>query len=104
MNIKGVGSPQVNDIKSRENLQKTEKVDVDAGKNAAAPEKSGDSGDKVVLSSQAQNIRKVEQQLAKLPDVDNERVEKIKKALDDGSYQINSRSVAEKLLNFEQDF
>ncbi|WP_094706935.1 flagellar biosynthesis anti-sigma factor FlgM [Hahella sp. CCB-MM4] len=104
MNIKGVGSPPVNDLKARESLKNAEKPadnPQQAKTDAPAATKSGET---VQLSSEAQGIRKVEQELAKLPDVDNERVAKIKQALEDGSYNINPRSVAEKLLGLDQEF
>ncbi len=102
MNIKGVGSPQVTDLKARENQ-----------KNAEAPPKSdvrentpntAKPGESVQLSAQAKDIQALEKSLAQQPVVDQERVEKLKQAIADGSYQVNSRSVAEKLLGLEQDF
>ena len=104
MNIKGVGSPPVNDLKSREGLKNADKAVEKTSQGVTEASVKTNSGETVQLSSEAQGIRKIEQELAKLPEVDNERVARIKQALNDGSYQVNSRSVAEKLLGFEQDF
>jgi len=105
MNIKGIDSPPVNDLKSREDLKKSADKPVEKPSQAVTePPVRTHSGDTVQLSSEALGIRKTEQELAKLPEVDGDHVARIKQALDDGSYQVNSRSVAEKLLGFEQDF
>lgn len=103
MNIKGVGSPPVNEVKNRENPKNTEKPAQEPAKQpTVAP--ATRQGESVQLSSEAQGIRKLEQELAKQPEVDSDRVARIKEALDNGSYQVNSRAVAEKLLGFEENF
>ncbi len=104
MNIKGVGSPPVNDLKSREGLKNTDKPAEQSPPRSGEVPAATNPGETVRLSSEAQGIRKIEQELANLPEADGDRVAKVKQALEDGSYKVNSRSVAEKLLGFEQDF
>jgi negative regulator of flagellin synthesis FlgM len=102
MNIKGVTSLPVNELKTQENKQKHQLPVQSATKEATAnPEKPGES---LQLSNEAQDIRKLEQNLAKLPEVNQERVDEIKQAIANGEYEIDSRNVAEKLLGLEQDF
>ncbi len=64
---------------------------------------SGEAGtdDRVSLTSTATALQQVEEQLAKLPDVDSKRVEAIKQAIENGSFEIDSNQVAEKLVAFD---
>jgi len=60
------------------------------------------TADTVSLTDTSAQLRSIENSLASLPVVDTQRVEAIKLAIADGSYQIDAESVADKLINFEQ--
>lgn len=58
--------------------------------------------DTVSLTDTAARLRELENSLAKLPVVDSQRVEDLQRAIENGSYEVDARRTAEKLLGFEQ--
>ena len=71
-----------------------------SGESAAAPSSTG-AGDTVKLSSTAQALIRSEASVDTTPDVDTERVAKLKADIESGSYQFDSRRVAEGMLRYE---
>ncbi|MEH6470268.1 MAG: flagellar biosynthesis anti-sigma factor FlgM [Halopseudomonas sp.] len=55
----------------------------------------------VKLSSEAQMLNKLEEQVAQLPDTDESRIASIKQAVEDGSYSIDPERIASKLTSLE---
>jgi negative regulator of flagellin synthesis FlgM len=60
---------------------------------------SAASGDSVVLSSEAQTLNRLEAQINASPEVDAARVAAIKEAIANGSFEINSERIAERMLD-----
>lgn len=57
--------------------------------------------DSVSLSSEAQSLARLEAALKDSPDIDHDKVERIKQALTEGRYSVDSHSIAEKMLDRE---
>ena len=55
----------------------------------------------VKLSNQAQQLQAIEERLRELPEVDSARVDQIKQAIADGSYQPDNNRIADKLIALE---
>lgn len=68
---------------------------------AASRREDASSTDTVNLTDTAQRLRELERSVAGLPVVDAQRVEAVKKALADGTYQVRPERVADKLVGFE---
>ncbi|WP_166263667.1 flagellar biosynthesis anti-sigma factor FlgM [Marinobacter caseinilyticus] len=99
VDLNGIGRGQVNTQKTS-----TEKSPAQSTQQAA-PEPSkaqATRGDSVSLSSQAKNLKQLEQGLDSFPEMDDERIEAIKAALADGSYKIDAEKLAQKMLDMDQ--
>jgi len=78
------------------------KVNADTAKPAASGLANG--SDKVVLSPQAKAFGKLAANVEKAPEIDNEKVAEIKKAIAEGSFEVNAERIAEKMLNSDSLF
>ena len=80
---------------------------VDANKSGAPAQTDANSAkartDQVSFSSQAQGLKQLEEGVKRMPEVNQERVARIKAALADGAYQIDNQKLAGKLLSFEEE-
>jgi negative regulator of flagellin synthesis FlgM len=59
--------------------------------------------DTVSLTDTASRLRQMENTLARLPVVDSQRVESIRKALADGTFELDPERVARKMMAFERE-
>ncbi|WP_409524957.1 flagellar biosynthesis anti-sigma factor FlgM [Nitrincola sp. MINF-07-Sa-05] len=79
-------------------------------RNSPVAEKSENStlnqpaSDTVKLSDAAQALQEAGKRLDTAPDVDAERIASIKAAIADGSYQVDSGRIANKMLQFDKLF
>lgn len=70
---------------------------------SAPPAKPADS-DSVSLSVKAQTMGRLEAQIADASEVDEDKVAAIKAAISEGRYQVDSRTIAERMLNQDNLF
>ncbi|MCP5144825.1 MAG: flagellar biosynthesis anti-sigma factor FlgM [Gammaproteobacteria bacterium] len=94
--VNGPGSGPIRGIKS----QTTSATGPNNGGAAAATGKAG-SSDVVTITDLASRIRDLVQSVESLPHVDQQRVAEIRQQIADGSYEVDPRATAEKLLEFE---
>lgn len=64
--------------------------------------KSAEGNDSIVITAMAQRIKKAFEASASVTIIDIDRVAAVKKALADGSYQVNAERIAEKMIEYEK--
>ena len=69
---------------------------------AAAPAGTAQSGDHLTLTSSARSLQKLEEAVSHAPVVNSAKVASVKHSVESGTYQVNSSSVADKLIKFER--
>ncbi len=69
--------------------------------SAAENKTQGTADDRVNLTDQAEKLRALESSIAKQPVVDTKRVESIRSAILDGTYNVDNNKTAEKMAQFE---
>ena len=78
------------------------------GKTGSAPDSQaqaqarGAKGESVSLSSQAKNLKQLEQKLGDYPEMDDDRIAEIRSALENGTYKIDAEKLAQKMLEMDQ--
>lgn len=99
--IKGFGSSQTNDLRSRSSNSSEVAANRSTLANAAAPTPAKSSEDVVNISSQAASLKSLEGKMGKQPEVNQERVASIRKAIADGKYPVDAQKLAQKLLDMD---
>lgn len=88
------GFSQADRLRNEQN-QKAEQNKVASQPKPNAPPSSSEQ---VQLSTGAQQLKSMENKLAKLPDVDHDRVAEVKAKLENGELNIDNEQLAEKIL------
>ena len=63
---------------------------------------SGSGGDRLTLSETATRLSDLTRTVSEQPVVDSKRVEQIRQAIQDGSYQVNPERIADRLIAMEK--
>lgn len=69
----------------------------------APSDESASRGESVSLTQTASDLLQLEAQLRELPSVDQQRVDAIRQAIEDGSYDINPGAIVDQLLQSERE-
>ncbi|NOQ93846.1 MAG: flagellar biosynthesis anti-sigma factor FlgM [Methylophaga sp.] len=96
-NIKNAGQSGLNstrNVSARENSGSDKAADVQSSANPVRT-------DTVSLTDTATQLRSLQQTLSDTPVVNNERVEALRAAIADGSYQVDATELAQNMINFE---
>jgi negative regulator of flagellin synthesis FlgM len=73
-----------------------------AGKgNAAALQDSDLGATKVDLSERAQDLKKIKEAALAAPDINEEKVARLQKLIDEGKYSVSAKDVADKMVDEE---
>ena len=89
--LKDVNSQMIQQYQRSENP--TVNSDKQVTNAAAKPE------EKVDLSTKAKEIQQAKVEVAKLPDVREEKVQEIKSQVDKGTYNVSGEKIADKMVN-----
>lgn len=66
--------------------------------NGLNANKSANESVKIDLSARAQDIQRAKELAMKSPDVDQNKVEKFQKLIDEGKYKVDAKAIAEKMV------
>ena len=81
-------------------------ADKAGNKPAAADQAASQSvqarGESVNLSSQARNLKQLEQKLGDFPEMDDDRIAEIRSALENGTYKVDAQKLAQKMLDMDK--
>ncbi len=86
--------PSVNLEAYVKNIKDKKKIDASSGQ---APKEIPKS-DKVVLSPRAKEIQEAKKLLDSVPDIQEEKVARIKEQIENGTYKIDAKKIAQKMI------
>ena len=95
---------EINNITSTKAQRSTDDTKMNQSSDQpAAQQETGKSSatDTVSLSDNAVQLGKVEHSVATAPVIDTQRVEQLRQAIANGSYEVDAGKVADKLMQFE---
>lgn len=104
VNFNGINASDTGNLRTKNDaVTQTQKGVSPQAKATAETTAAKAQGDQVSFSSQAQSLKELEGSIRKLPEVDQDKVARIKAALANGSYQIDNQKLASNLLSFEEE-
>jgi len=102
VDFNGIGSGQVNNQRPSADKASGSETTKQAGTDQAKQQATNARGDSVKLSSQAKNLKQLEQKLGDYPEMDDDRIEQIRSALESGSYKVDAEKLAQKMLEMDE--
>ena len=102
VDLNGIGPGQVNTQRTTADKSSSTQSPQQASADQAKSQAPSARGENVNLSSQAKNLKQLEQKLGDYPEMDDDRIEQIRAALADGSYKIDAEKLAQKMLEMDE--
>lgn len=102
VDFNGIGPGQVNTQKTTADKSSGAQTTQPSAGEQAKAQAQGARGENVNLSSQAKDLKQLEQKLGNYPEMDDDRIEQIRSALEDGSYKIDAEKLAQKMLEMDK--
>lgn len=102
VDFNGIGPGQVNTQKTTADKSSGAQNTQPSVAEQAKTQAQGARGENVNLSSQAKDLKQLEQKLGNYPEMDDDRIEQIRSALEDGSYKIDAEKLAQKMLEMDE--
>ncbi|NRD73318.1 flagellar biosynthesis anti-sigma factor FlgM [Shewanella sp. VB17] len=97
----------IKQINTAANISKvsTNKTDPKTDQTGNSPESASASSksDSVSITTQAQQLQKIQTQLGTVPEIDQEKVAEIKLAIAEGRYKIDAEKLASNIAIFENE-
>ncbi len=99
LNINNLGGNRPSQLDANRVSDKGTKTSAEQGSNAT----SAVAQDSVMLTNEAQQLNRIQQNLLNDSDSRSSKLESIKQAVADGSYQVDANRVAQKMGDFESE-
>ena len=72
-----------------------------AGADRSSPVEAAQAGDSLRLTGEATSLQAMQRELSAAPAIDTARVQAVREALENGSYQINPDAIAKRMLDLD---
>ena len=102
VDFNGIGPGQVNTQKTTADKSSATQSTQPSTAEQATTQAQGARGENVNLSSQAKNLTQLEHKLGSYPEIDDDRIEQIRSALESGSYKVDAEKLAQKMLEMDE--
>ncbi|WP_417519058.1 flagellar biosynthesis anti-sigma factor FlgM [Marinobacter sp.] len=102
VDLNGIGQGQVNIQRPTADKPATSQNTGQTTPEQANAKAQSARGENVNLSSQAKNLKQLEQKLGDYPEMDDERIEEIRSALANGTYKVDAEKLAQKMLDMDK--
>ncbi|HIB89694.1 TPA: flagellar biosynthesis anti-sigma factor FlgM [Candidatus Poribacteria bacterium] len=87
-----------NPLRPRQQTEKVQTSKNNSYQQVRNDQVTGSEEDKFVLSSQSSEVNSIKERVHQLPDVDMEKVERLRQLIKSGDYKVDSQKMADNIL------